>query len=247
MATPDSTPETVTIPLTKGHVTIVDMADADLSQYKWRAVETSHPYAMRQWRNGPNQRQSYEYLHRVIMSRILGRSLVKGEDVDHIDGNSLNNRRANLRVATRSQNMANSELQPNNTSGFKGVYWNDVTRRWTAHIMVNRQRHFLGYYDLPEDAAIAYNHAAKAEFGEFAVFNDIAGWENQEPTRHRRATESARLQRNNTSGYTGVSFQRRLGKWKATLKAQYLGLFDAPEEAHAARLAAIAKGDTSGV
>lgn len=88
--------------------------------------------------------------------------------VDHIDGNPTNNAWANLRPATPQQNGANSKRSKNNTSGYKGVYWQKQIERWCAEIWVNRKKHFLGTFDTPEAAHAAYVEAAKKFNGEFA-------------------------------------------------------------------------------
>lgn len=86
--------------------------------------------------------------------------------LDHINGNPLDNRIANLRPATNAQNTANGKRRITNKSGYKGV----VARgqRWAAHIMKNGQQIWLGAYDSPEQAYAAYTAAAKHHFGEFA-------------------------------------------------------------------------------
>lgn len=117
------------------------------------------------------------YLHRVVLSRMLGRELVKGEYTDHINGNRLDNRRENLRVVTNRQNLLNRRLQDNNTSGYRGVsHYNgqahkDIKKRWTAEIKVMGKRKHLGYYLTAEDAARAYDKAARELNGEFAMLN----------------------------------------------------------------------------
>ena len=98
--------------------------------------------------------------------------LVHGEwpdgDVDHIDGNRLNNRIANLRLATRSQNLANARKSNRNTSGLKGVSWNKKSQRWMAQICADNHRLYLGLFDTPEEAHAAYLAAAHEHFGTFA-------------------------------------------------------------------------------
>jgi len=89
-------------------------------------------------------------------------------DLDHINHVKDDNRIANLREATDSQNGANRLINRNSTSGFKGVYWHRGHERWYAHIKVSGRRHFLGSYDDPSEAHAAYVRAANELFGQFA-------------------------------------------------------------------------------
>lgn len=90
------------------------------------------------------------------------------EQIDHIDGNGLNNDIENLRAATGSENQANKGKPSNNTSGFKGVSWNKKNQTWEASIVANNKKRFLGYFDSPEDAHYAYCTEASNTFGVFA-------------------------------------------------------------------------------
>lgn len=112
-------------------------------------------------------------MHRIIMEIVLGRALVKGEYVDHINHNGLDNRRDNLRLASAAQNMQNSRLRSDNTSGYKGVVWVISRRKWRAEIYVDKRSKCLGYFQNAIDAAKAYNDAALKYFGEFAFLNTI--------------------------------------------------------------------------
>lgn len=109
------------------------------------------------------------YLHRYILDA------PDDMDVDHRDGNGLNNRRANLRLATRSQNMANIPINSDRLppSGYKGVYKNG--KKWMARISnyPTTKLSYLGQFSCKEDAARAYNKAALERYGEFAVLNEI--------------------------------------------------------------------------
>ena len=120
------------------------------------------------------------YLHRVIAER--AGMVIDSLQVDHRDRNPANNQRSNLRVATNGLNRANSKLNSNNKSGFKGVHLrrkrpliagrkrrNDYSGdRWMAQINVDGKKIFLGDFDTPEEAHEAYKKAALKHFGEFA-------------------------------------------------------------------------------
>lgn len=99
--------------------------------------------------------QKSHYAHRLIYLLHHG-ALPKF--IDHVDGDPRNNRVENLRPCTPAQNSQNRKLQANNTSGVKGVYWNESKQRWMARVMVARHRKFLGYFD---DLALA-QHAVQA-------------------------------------------------------------------------------------
>jgi Demerecviridae HNH endonuclease len=88
--------------------------------------------------------------------------------VDHIDCDRSNDRWANLRVCTRSQNQFNRSKQANNTSGFKGVLWHKQTKKWWAKIGYHGKSKSLGLFNSPEIAAAAYARAAKELHGSFA-------------------------------------------------------------------------------
>ena len=94
-------------------------------------------------------------------------------DVDHINHQTLDNQRANLRVCTRSQNMMNMRKRPGCSSRFKGVCWNKANDNWIAYIMVNYCQKTIGYFDDEVDAARAYNAEARIKFREFALLNDV--------------------------------------------------------------------------
>lgn len=162
---------TAIIPLTRGLVTTVDRQDADLGAMLWAAIPngSGHIYAARGVRNGG--RWTLDLLHRVILARKLARPLRPGEQVDHINGDPLDNRRANLRPATHAQNRRNNRVYMTNASGYKGVYWHKQRRKWQARIQHNSRLRHLGYFDTPIEAARAYDDAARELYGEFAALN----------------------------------------------------------------------------
>jgi hypothetical protein len=89
-------------------------------------------------------------------------------DLDHINGLPDDNRLANLREATDSQNIANSHRRVDNTSGYKGVTWDRSAQKWLAYIRVNGKRSNFGYFDDPVVAHAVYLDKARELFGEFA-------------------------------------------------------------------------------
>lgn len=152
-----------TIQLSKGHKTVVDDEDFDLvSPHKWCAMPTHHGgiYAMHK-----NHRGLSVLMHRLI----IGAST--GEMVDHIDGDKLNNRRANLRRCTVAQNNQNCGIRKNNVSGFKGVGFLLGKGKYQARIRHNGKRHYLGSFTNAKEAALAYDAAARKFHGEFARVN----------------------------------------------------------------------------
>lgn len=95
-----------------------------------------------------------------------------GVEVDHIDGNALNNTRTNLRLCTRKQNSYNRAFTSGKThSKYKGVTWHITNRRWQASIRVDGKLKHLGVFKVEEDAAIAYDNAASTYFADFAYLN----------------------------------------------------------------------------
>lgn len=150
------------ISLTKGHQTLIDAIDLPLvERWNWFASINSQlqPYAVR---------RSYDVtpskvirLHRIILDA------PEWLDVDHIDGNTLNNRRSNLRLATRSQNCQNQKVNASNLSGLKGVSWRESRKKWQAQIMRNYKKYYLGLFDTPEAAYSAYCIASKSLHGHF--------------------------------------------------------------------------------
>lgn len=166
MATSDSIDSQFTIQLTRGYETVVDEIDKDLSLLKWQILQNRNGkcYAAGRSQSGK------AYLHRLVLERVLGRQLSRQEYVDHIDGNGLNNRRGNLRLASAAQNQWNSAAKPNNTSGYKGVGFCKITKKWRARIRIGGKSLHLGLYDTPEDAHLAYCDAALKYHGEFANF-----------------------------------------------------------------------------
>lgn len=148
------------IPLTKGLVALVDDEDYEfLSQYKWYPLKSQ------------NTHYAWSKKHGRMHHKIV--SLEPGKQIDHRNGNGLDNRRANLRLCTRSQNQWNQLPRQGTSSRFKGVCWINRDNRWRAQIKLKDKRVYLGNYTSEIDAATAYNDAATRHYGDFACLNPL--------------------------------------------------------------------------
>lgn len=160
-------PGTRAIRLSKGKFAIVDAADYEwLSQWKWSLHKVQNAqllfYAKSRYVSGNGK---VIQMHRFILNA------PDGSIVDHIDGDGLNNTRANLRFASSFQNSFNRRKGISNTSGYKGVTWNKKCQKWQVQIEANGKCYYLGVFDDVEDAARAYDAAAILHHGEFAYLN----------------------------------------------------------------------------
>ncbi len=154
------------ISLTQGKVALVDDGDYEyLNQWKWFA----HKYKNNKWYAERSEGWGV-FEKKIRMHRIITNAPT-GMEVDHKDNNGLNNQRQNLRVCTKSQNIANTNKIANTTSKFKGVSWRSDSKKWKAQIEVNKKAINLGSYSDPEEAARVYDDAATKYYGEFAKLN----------------------------------------------------------------------------
>lgn len=155
---------TIKVPLSKTNkVALVDLDDVQkIVGIRWyiHAQKCGLFYA------GTNIKGKTIHMHRLIVGA------KKGQYVDHINGDGLDNRRENLRFCTSQQNSCNKK-KARGTSKYKGVSYHKQTRKWRAYITYKRERIYLGCYLTQEDAARRYNSAALKYHGEFAKLNEV--------------------------------------------------------------------------
>jgi hypothetical protein len=143
----------------------IDGEDFDkIKDYKWCLSKCKNTLYVATGSYGKNLVR----LHRLLMD------FPEGFYIDHIDGNTLNNCRSNLRLCTHSQNCMNSSKTNRKTSSkYKGVSFNNNKKKYISQLTYNRKRVIIGQFNNEKDAAIAYNNAAVKHFGEFAKLNKV--------------------------------------------------------------------------
>ncbi|WP_175698488.1 HNH endonuclease [Burkholderia ambifaria] len=150
----------------RGQEILVDDEDFEsLNQHSWHV--DAYGYAVRNAEHplDPSKRWK-ERMHRTIAGLEFGDTRVP----DHINGNKLDNRRANLRVCLQAENMRNAKKRVDNTSGFKGVTYHRASGLWHARIYANCKVVSLGYFQHRENAYEAYRAAAAELHGQFANY-----------------------------------------------------------------------------
>lgn len=154
------------IPLTRGQVAIVDDEDFfRLSQFSWYARKSRLTYYANRTIK-VNGRNRTIQMHREVLG--LTDSKIYS---DHIDGNGLNNQKSNLRPATCAQNLSNRGRPSRGNLPYKGIGFDNRYGNWYGVICCNYKKKRLGTYATPEEAARAYDKAARELFGEFARLN----------------------------------------------------------------------------
>ena len=222
----------VEIPLSNSSkVALVDAEDVELvSQYRWRISKID--LESQDWSYAITGPRHFS-MHRLVLGA--------PEDlfVDHINHDTLDNRKENLRLATASENLANQRIHSNNTSGFKGVGWH--RNAWRAYIKHQGRDIHLGRFSDPEEAARVYDAAARYFFGEFAYPNFP---DDEDAPEAAKALQKAlsRKRRQTSSQYRGVSRSKRSKKWRVDHRGKQIGLFANEIEAAKAYDAAVIEG-----
>lgn len=152
--------EVAYVALTRGFEAMIDVSDIPIVEnYGWRIMmlRLGHAYAAR----SGDTPGSVVLMHRAILNA------PQGEKVDHRDGDGLNNRRQNIRLATSAENNANMVVSRRNKLGVKGVS-TEKSGRFSASIQKDRQKLHIGTFNTPEEASAAYFGAARMLWGDFA-------------------------------------------------------------------------------
>lgn len=210
------------IPLTRGQFAIIDDEDFPLlGDRPWHAYwnkDSKTFYAKQSYRDS-NGKNKARLMHRIIMD-----SPSLPIEIDHKNHNGLDNRKENLRLATRSQNVANSR-STSGLSQFRGVSLTRNRNLWRAKICTNNRETCLGHYLTEIEAAQAYNNEARIRFGEFATLNEVPDGSPKKVVIYDPSTN-------------GTSFNKQCKKWcgyvRVNGKHKHLGLFATQVEALAA-------------
>lgn len=206
----------VLIPLTRGLVTAISPKDLKkVSQYTWGADCVRGKFYATTRIN-----RKRVYLHRFLLND-------PNKEVDHHNLFPLDNRRCNLRLATKFEQQCNQPPRKNSTSKYKGVDWSKEKKKWRARVQAKGKQYHVGYFDSEMRAAKAYDKHARKLHGKFARLNFPKTTQPKPPRviLRQKAGKSVfqRKPRTNTSGYIGVYFHQVRCDWRycATSKGKH--------------------------
>lgn len=160
--------------LTQGYKALIDDEDFEvINKFKWSYLESQSGNQYAHCHSLGDKNRKTIRMHRLIMKA------PKGKEVDHINGDGLDNRKLNLRICNRNENQKNQKntiflkRRKNVTSKFKGVCWHKKSNQWTSQAGLNKKRIYLGIFRNEINAAKAYDEFAKKNFGKFARLNFV--------------------------------------------------------------------------
>ncbi len=158
------------ISLNHGKEVLLNDSDLPLiSPYKWYAAHNNNTWYAQSWNKKNGKDKGIVLMHRIIMGNPQP---TKNWEIDHINRNGLDNRRDNLRIVSRSENIRNQSGRSKSGLGFKGVYRQVGGKRFMAALFPKGEKYIhLGLYDTPEKAAKAYDIGIRRLYGKSAVLN----------------------------------------------------------------------------
>lgn len=157
-----------TISLTQGRFALVDDEDYQLlSRHTWCAVKANKSDCI--WYAQTHVGPALVRMHEMVLGKI------KGTIIHHDDHNGLNNQKDNLKRTTHQNNIGHSKKFKSNTSGYKGVSWDQANKKWVTQVAMSSGNGYQKRFHKLEDAVEAYDREAIKRWGEFALTNRMLG------------------------------------------------------------------------